>query len=255
MGLRQAFKDAKQDFILAGIDNTAEVLYSFVDMEMATYELRIRNAGDYYNRLQGLAGDNERVKKELSLREQRDMTKLQREMAEKQKRAKMNAILIDTAAAVGRTAAQLGFPAAIPFIAIALATGATQYGIASKTPTGYKDGVINLKGPGTGTSDSIRANLSRGESVITAKATAASPKTLKMIQARQLDDKVLARIASKSKGGDGGSYHFDDKGMIAASARIENAVKSSDIVKKGSMIYEVKKEKESLTTYIKSKTL
>lgn len=35
----------------------------------------------------------------------------------------------------------------------------------------FKDGVVNLEGPGTETSDSIQAYLSRGESVITAKAT------------------------------------------------------------------------------------
>ena len=36
---------------------------------------------------------------------------------------------------------------------------------------GYKEGVIDLKGPGTETSDSIPARLSKGESVITAKTT------------------------------------------------------------------------------------
>lgn len=36
---------------------------------------------------------------------------------------------------------------------------------------GFSDGVINLAGPGTGTSDSVPAYLSKGESVITARAT------------------------------------------------------------------------------------
>lgn len=36
---------------------------------------------------------------------------------------------------------------------------------------GFKDGVVGLRGPGTGTSDSIPAWLSAGESVITARAT------------------------------------------------------------------------------------
>jgi hypothetical protein len=35
----------------------------------------------------------------------------------------------------------------------------------------FKDGVIDLQGQGTGTSDSINARLSRGESVMTAKET------------------------------------------------------------------------------------
>jgi TP901 family phage tail tape measure protein len=37
--------------------------------------------------------------------------------------------------------------------------------------SGYANGVIGLRGPGTGTSDSIPARLSRGESVLTARAT------------------------------------------------------------------------------------
>jgi hypothetical protein len=42
----------------------------------------------------------------------------------------------------------------------------------ARSLAGFKDGVINLQGAGTGTSDSINARLSAGESVITAKATA-----------------------------------------------------------------------------------
>lgn len=41
----------------------------------------------------------------------------------------------------------------------------------AQSAIGYKDGVVNLDGAGTETSDSIPAKLSKGESVITAKAT------------------------------------------------------------------------------------
>jgi len=41
----------------------------------------------------------------------------------------------------------------------------------SAKPKGFATGVIDLQGPGTTTSDSIPAYLSRGESVMTAKAT------------------------------------------------------------------------------------
>ena len=57
----------------------------------------------------------------------------------------------------------------IPLAIVIGALGATQVGIiASQT---FKDGGVNIKGPGTGTSDSIPARISRGESVITAAAT------------------------------------------------------------------------------------
>jgi hypothetical protein len=56
--------------------------------------------------------------------------------------------------------------------AIALASAGVQAGIImSKTPPKFAKGVVALEGPGTETSDSIAAYLSKGESVITAKAT------------------------------------------------------------------------------------
>jgi hypothetical protein len=251
--MNELFEGLKEDVINLGVDMTAELIEASVNLELASFETRLNNTQRYYDRLQGLAGDNERVKKELALREQRDSLKIQKEMAEKQKRANMNGILINTAASVAKTAAQLGFPAAIPFIAIALATGATQYGIASKTPTGYKDGVIDLKG-GTPGKDSVHSLLMPGESVMTAKETKTSRRTLEMIRAKTLDDTVLSRIASRAKGGDGGSI-FDDSRMVEAINKAAKASAGNDLVKKGSFIYEVKKESDSLKTYIKSKVL
>ena len=56
--------------------------------------------------------------------------------------------------------------------AIALASAGIQAGIIlSKTPPKFAKGVVGLHGPGTETSDSIPAYLSKGESVITARAT------------------------------------------------------------------------------------
>lgn len=57
-------------------------------------------------------------------------------------------------------------------LAAATLTGAL-YGLLglARSAAGFKDGVVNLEGAGSETSDSIPAWLSRGESVITAKAT------------------------------------------------------------------------------------
>jgi len=58
--------------------------------------------------------------------------------------------------------------------ALAVASGLAQVAqINSTNVPQFADGVIGLDGPGTETSDSIPANLSRGESVMTAKATKA----------------------------------------------------------------------------------
>ena len=76
---------------------------------------------------------------------------------------------VNTAVAVTEAAQALPFPLNIPGIAFAAATGAAQ--IATIAAQTFRDGGVNILGPGTGTSDSIPARISRGESVITAAAT------------------------------------------------------------------------------------
>lgn len=53
----------------------------------------------------------------------------------------------------------------------------------ARASAGFKDGVIDLEGPGTETSDSIPAWLSRGESVITASSTRANKEELAWMNA------------------------------------------------------------------------
>lgn len=53
----------------------------------------------------------------------------------------------------------------------------------AKAALGFKDGVVSLEGPGTETSDSIPAWLSRGESVITAASTKANREELAWMNA------------------------------------------------------------------------
>lgn len=83
--------------------------------------------------------------------------------------------IINTAQAI---VAQLANPTpyvGIALAAVAAATGAAQIGVISSQqpppPPKFATGVIGLNGPGTETSDSIPAYLSKGESVMTAKAT------------------------------------------------------------------------------------
>lgn len=80
--------------------------------------------------------------------------------------------IINTAQAV---IAQLSNPTpyvGIVLSALAAATGAIQIGIiAAQQPPKFAKGVIGLDGAGNETSDSIDAKLSKGESVVTAKAT------------------------------------------------------------------------------------
>src|SRR5690606_3062958 len=146
-----------------------------------------------------------------------------------------------------------GYPAAIPLSIFLAAQGAAQAAVVNRAPMGFKDGVIDLKGPGTATSDSIPANLSRGESVMTAKETQTSKNTLRMIRAKQLDDNVVARLAARAKGGD--STTFDDSRLAKIMQQVAKNTQNSDIVRKGSTIYEAKKESDTLTKYIRSKNI
>lgn len=54
-----------------------------------------------------------------------------------------------------------------------------------------KDGEVMIQGKGTTTSDSIPAMLSRNESIINAKATMATPKTLELINSHAVNDAML----------------------------------------------------------------
>jgi hypothetical protein len=251
LDLRKAFKESADDLAVGGIDMAASFLDAEINNEVAAYQTRLNHLHDFYAEQQLLAGDNERYKKELQLKEQRETIKIQREMAIKQKKARIFSIVIDTAASIAKAWVNPGWPGAVPLSAYLLAQGAAQAAIVSRAPVGFAKGVIDLKGPGTGTSDSIPANLSRGESVMTAQETRTSNKTLKLIRAKKLDDKVLARIAAKAKGGDG--MMFDDSKIVAASRRIEDAINNTDIIEKAGIIYKVREQGKSTIKEIKNK--
>jgi hypothetical protein len=81
-------------------------------------------------------------------------------------------------------ASAIGWPANIPIIAEAFATGTQLVGQARslKEPS-FAFGGVDIQGAGTGRSDSIKANIARGESVMTAPATARYKDTLERMNA------------------------------------------------------------------------
>lgn len=81
-------------------------------------------------------------------------------------------------------AAAVGWPANIPLIAEAFTTGTQLVGQARslKEPS-FAFGGVDIQGAGTGRSDSIKANIARGESVMTAPATARYKDTLERMNA------------------------------------------------------------------------
>ena len=78
---------------------------------------------------------------------------------------------INTYQAASKALAQFGVPVGIPFAALAVAAGLKQVNAIVSTPEPQlaRGGVV--RGAGTGTSDSISARLSKGETVINARST------------------------------------------------------------------------------------
>lgn len=78
---------------------------------------------------------------------------------------------INTYQAASKALAQFGVPLGIPFAALAVAAGLKQVNAITSTPEPQlaRGGVV--RGAGTGTSDSISARLSKGETVINARSS------------------------------------------------------------------------------------
>jgi len=128
-------------------------------------------------------------KKALDNKLRQDEAKIKKEQFEANKRAALTEVAINTAAAIVKTLATAGIPAGLLLSAIAAAQGAAQAAIISSKPVPkFKDGVIDLKGKGTGTSDSNLALLSRGESVMTAKETNEHKPLLQSIRDNTIED-------------------------------------------------------------------
>lgn len=195
-------KAYKTELVTQAVDMVAGNIHDIMDLELMSYDMRIQALSDFYDRQYLLAGDNTRKKKELQIKEDKEIGDLRRKQAKAEQRARIFGIIIDTAASISKTAAQLGFPAAIPFIALAAINGAVQLAIASKAkPQGFKDGVIDLPANGKPRDrDSILAMLQPGESVMTVAETKSNKRTLKAMRAKMFDDTMLERLKLTSNG-------------------------------------------------------
>lgn len=138
----------------------------------------------------GLANNQDKIRAEIALKEEQQAKEKELELRaiEEKKKIQKQKLLLDTITQgsnmilaateiYARAAAEggpLGVPIAVAAIAAMFTAFATQKALALQAINegkGFKDGVIDLQGPGTETSDSIPARLSKGESVITAKVT------------------------------------------------------------------------------------
>jgi S-adenosylmethionine hydrolase len=250
--IRSEFMDNWQNITTEGIMNTTDVLNSFVQAELDSYNVRLDALRTYYDEQINLAGNNERSRTELAIKRDREEQKLRRKAFEAEKDAKRKQTVINGAAGVINAFATLPYPAAI--VAAALIAGKTISELAiidNQRYAGYAKGVLNLKGPGSETSDSIPARLSKGESVMTAAETKNSFGILKEIRAKRLNDDVMKSIR---QGNEKVSYVGMNDTRIVKEIR---ALRESqpDIVKQNNMIYEVRKKRDGYRQRIRSKSM
>jgi hypothetical protein len=232
-----------------GVGNIlTDQFHSIVDAEVNSYRDRLSAMEDFYDNQIMLAGDNEKAKEQIRLKEERDTAKLRNEIARKEKQAKRTHVLIDTAAGIAKALATYPWPYSLIPAAFVAAQGASQLAIINRQPANFAEGVINLKGPGNEKSDSIPANLSKGESVMTAWETRVAGDVLRDIRAKKLDNQKLRDL---KQGRPAIAAAVDTQGIIKA---IKDQ-KHPDIVKASNIVYESKKYTEDYKKRVRSRSM
>lgn len=249
--LRDTAKEMREEIAVQSINIAQDQLNSIIFSEVNAYQVRLDNLRSFYDEQISLAGDNTRAKMQLELKFEKESSVIRKQMAEKDKQARRFSTVIDTAAGVMKAFATApDIYVAIVQAALVAATGISQLAkINREQPRGFAKGVINLQGPGTSTSDSIPARLSKGESVLTAAETKRSFGLLKAIRAKKIDDSVIKDL---QVGRDGVKYvGMSDKRIVAA---IE-AQRSPDYMMIGSTAYEARKARDGSRKIIRSKSM
>lgn len=250
-----------QNILNQGIGDTTSVIDAAIQKEADAYDARINQARMYYDELMILAGDNEKEKDRLRLREMREMARLRREAFEADKRAKRSTAVINGAAGIVNAFATLPYPAALVASLLIAAQTAAQIAVINSEQPRFAKGVIDLKGPGSKTSDSIPARLSKGESVMTADETGASMGILKDIRAGRLNDKLLARKLDSamlkdlklSKNGVSYSPPMDDTRIVT---KLDQLIHSQpDFEEKNGILWKTRKKSENYKQWVRAKIM
>jgi hypothetical protein len=167
-------------------------------------------------------GDDAQAKAFINAKFDRQEAAIKTKQAQADKQQAIFNVLINTASAVMKQLSVTPLPAGAFLVAAIAAIGAIQAGvIASKPIPKFKDGVIGLDGPGTGTSDSIMARLSKGESVMTAQETDKYRPTLEAMRSGFNPD-LLNKVAMMNY--DAISKQVVGHGVGISSESIEEAV-------------------------------
>lgn len=240
---KDAIKETASDIVLEQFNSVRQA-------QVDRFSKMIDDTRDFYDKQIELAGDNERAKEQLRLKEDKAIKKLEQQKADREKKAAKAGILVSTALGVMKVFTEPGtFADHIIKALIVAAQGASQYTIADRARY-YAKGEIDIKGPGTKSSDSIPAMLSRGESVMTADETTGARGILKAVRAKRLNDQVLKDIVSGRSGG--ASVRFDDSKIVKELQALKNS--QPDLVQRGNLIYENRQKSDNYRQIVRSKS-
>jgi hypothetical protein len=249
----QEFADRWRDIVSQGLFDTTDVINATIQAEADSFDVRLAQLGAFYDEQMLLAGNNDRQKKELAIKRDREEQALRKKSFEADKEAKRLTTIINGAAGVINAFATLPYPAAVVASLLIAGQTAAQVAIISQQQfKGYKDGVIDLKGPGTKTSDSIPANLSKGESVMTADETNSSKGILKAVRARKLNDKVLKEIVSGRSGGQT-IASLDIQPIVDGLKELKDS--QPDIVLRSNIVYEGRRRGDAYKQWLRSNSM
>lgn len=222
---------------------------SLAEVQLNGLQAQLSNLKNYYAEQQELAGDNERAKAELRIKEERETAVLQRRIFEKEKQVRKTQAIIDGAAGIVKAFATYPYPAALIISALIAIQTASQIAIINRQQPRFAKGVLNVQGPGTSTSDSINARLSKGESVMTAQETRESMGILQAIRNKELNDEILSKLHVTNEGV---KYVGMDDTRIVNELRKQ---RPPDYMRHANILWEVKKSSDGLHTKIRRKSM
>jgi hypothetical protein len=246
----QEFAKNWKDILGQGLNDTGNFLSAIVQSDADMYDQRLNQARSYYDNLILLSGDNEKRKQRLQLESKKMEDKLRREAFEADKKAKKSQAAINGAVGITNAFATLPYPAAIVASLLIAASTAAQIAIINKETPKFAKGKVKIEGPGTRTSDSINAKISRGESVINATSTERSMKLLEGINSGKIDDRILKRL------------HITQTGVKVIGgmddSRIVSAIKGQrlpDLQRVGRVLQEVQTLQDGFSKRVRRKSM
>lgn len=213
---------------------------SLVDFAFSSRESELEQIQSFYDEQETLAGDNERARMEIDIKRERALKKAREEEKQEEKKQARNRIIAGTAVNIVEA-----FPNAV-LMALAAALGIVQLGTVQKLRQGGW-----VKGPGTGTSDSVPIMGSNGEFMVNADSAGKAPRLLEAINSKKLTDQALRGAAR-----DGGS--FSDKGIRS---ELRNVIKElqenrpDDVVERHGRLMRAAKRTRDHVQYVRTNVM